>query len=92
MEGNFERRLCKTCDLHVHNFSEMSEASKKALLESDKLICVIYYTDFEGKPFSFNDLPWHQRISRRLRVYLGESLISLLTSLFLFLRRHKKSK
>lgn len=67
MDGDERKRLCASCDTHVHNLSDMNHDEAQALLGSTPDICVMYATDDHGAAL-YRDSPDPQwRLSLQLK-------------------------
>ena len=87
MVGDSKRRFCDDCKLHVHNFSELNEESRRKLTASDERVCVRYYLAPDGSFFSIEELTPLRKALVKLRIDFAEFLLNALISFLTFLRR-----
>jgi len=87
MVGDSKQRYCEDCKLHVHNYSEMDEDSRRKLMSSNERVCIRYYLAPDGSFFPLEGLSPVRRAFINFRIGFAETLLSSLISFLTFLRR-----
>lgn len=67
MDGDDRKRMCATCDTHVHNLSDMTEREAQALLAVSPDICILYSMDEQGEALYRDSAHPQWRLSLQLQ-------------------------
>lgn len=87
LTGNSEWKFCANCKHNVHDLSLMTGEARQRLLSLEEPGCILYYYSVDGTLLSIKELSLFRRVRLKIRMWLGELLVSLLSGVLVRLRR-----